>query len=881
MKYLTKTKYREQFDYFKNLLLYNLLLSVKSDDYKYLKPIENSNNIEIEYNKAKYVRSILFGNSAMETINLEGNPPNNQNVIQLLLHKQSARLDGFVVDESGNGNDGQMVSGPMVTRVAGHSWELPDSVLRNRGGFTVAGIVKMPDTLIDNMGVFGGNLIGDEDEILPSVRVKSTGQIQGFASIGGLLKTIQGSAGDVVGGGTYSIIITYDGSTFKLFVDDVTTPIDSEAGTGLTPNVNTFVVGGGNGASMAPAIGAAYADIRVWTRGLSESELQAYINKSEIDNTGLLSWVPCCDNSLLDLCDVSGNDNKLFVVGGPPAPNVINPNSVWGVDSQDTFFYLAMYGGSSYQYRDRTSWVPALQSSPDIDSNGNPTETSFNGIIPGLSWGNLNTVLDETEYIAGDERANPSFARILTNGHVRSFVRYNAVLTGFNLSQAIAWAGPQAHVVSKDGVWTWFSSKRALLQSDNTIIAAPITSGGDQDAVVYDIDARSRNQWQLRASTGITDEDDHNNGGLNFNALGNVLISLSRHGDDAISHVYRMTSPVSDNGDVISILDKVYAGNTTYNNDHVWSNGHICKIHRVVVSGSARWGHSTSTDNGDSFSAFSEDYTAFGFATNGSNSYSRTFMNAAGDKLWFAANDSNPSVHTCSQFLFYMDINGDKFEPDGTALGSGSIQLNDLVGTSAEVYAYDENPIADLDNGVSFGVSWIEDLIEAPNGDIVLAWCQSVLVNSIHSPNIANEIVIRDDADRMYYYTSRWNGSSHSIRFIGHGGFSPSPHTPAYSPGVAIHPDGDKFLFCSNSLDPFNRDNTPSLARGWTVNQSTLSNGSWTDKELCERTLNGEVAMRPCIASNGTDHYLLWLGGNYTYFAPAEYYQTIIKAIKL
>jgi hypothetical protein len=106
----------------------------------------------------------------------------------------------------------------------------------------------------------------------------------------------------------YLITCTYDGSTFKMYVDDNPTPDATADGAGKSTPFQRFELGmSWGGYNSSQYFSGRLAEIRLWNRALSTSEIATGLCGVDVHSDGLVAYWKLNQKSGTTILDVSGN----------------------------------------------------------------------------------------------------------------------------------------------------------------------------------------------------------------------------------------------------------------------------------------------------------------------------------------------------------------------------------------------------------------------------------------------------------------------------------------------------------------------------------------------------------------------------------------------
>ena len=410
---------------------------------------------------------------------------------------------------------------------------------------------------------------------------------------------------------------------------------------------------------------------------------------------------------------------------------------------------------------------------------------------------------------------------------------------------------PDTHVVSEDGVWTWFTDPRAILLDSGNWLIGKLEKEGFSTVVHYD--PVSRIPIATKISTE-TEQDDHNNVGLARSPDGMILAGYCKHGDSDWRW-RKSTVP-----EPTSILDwgpeeLVNNPTATYTNFLERSSGNVDNWFRRTGGASGRgWYFHTFTGAG---------WTSLKKPLVHSTSTTPPYIRVA--------IDSNDLTHFVTVTQTPNDVNGGEvrhFTFDGTTffatngdviktLAAGALVIDTEL--AAHPSTLISAPIAGQGN------QWISSIAIDPATDRPV-----VLYNSILTTNdiLSGLPLDRDVRDKIWAYRGEWNGTAWETEWIAHLGYGVSAGIALYPGEMILDPTKpSRCLIASCAESPFDaiREPAQNPTRSHEIyegNRSAAGEWSWSRWTTTDANVRN---MRPYIATNAakTKAVAFWLQCEY------------------
>jgi hypothetical protein len=401
------------------------------------------------------------------------------------------------------------------------------------------------------------------------------------------------------------------------------------------------------------------------------------------------------------------------------------------------------------------------------------------------------------------------------------------------------WAGrdapaPAQYEVAPDGIWTWFSDRRAIYRNGatyaqyvkangNVCMARRVESSGDTaEATIH----------------ALTQQNDHNNGGFCFLPDGRIFSAYSLHNDTGGTR-YRISTNAEDISAWGSTAALTVTTPATYSNPYYLSQTDKVYLHYRSGAG----GVGTNPINVRAYDVTAGTWDAE--RTWLDNASTRPYVKSVGNgvnriDLFFT--DMHPNQGNSSVYHVYMQLDGSGaelfYKSDGTLIGSGPITPAD----------------ATLVHTGGANRSWVWDLL-----------VKDGVIHALYStfPNATTDHRLR--------YAKCVSGSWSTSEVCAMGGRLYSSES-YYSGGGALDRGDPAKAFAS----------IQQAGGAWELSEWSTADGGSSWSKLRDVTSGGASSMRNCRpigvdggVSGGTR--ALWWAGVYSSY---ESYSTAIRGTK-
>jgi hypothetical protein len=429
---------------------------------------------------------------------------------------------------------------------------------------------------------------------------------------------------------------------------------------------------------------------------------------------------------------------------------------------------------------------------------------------------------------------------------------------------------PAASIIqfNDNGGWSWYQDERAVVDTNATpkklIIGSTASGGarnGQNEAVIYDLTAKTSKRYTLPSSLATSNVDDHNAPAILIRPDGKYLAQWSGHRVDCLS---RFSIFDGTNWGTEQKLDWTPLGcpwpgqNTnmiTYSNP--WYIGST--IFSAVRSVDTDPGVITSTDNGATWSYYGKlssspqvGYVAGYYKYWGNNT----------DRIDFVGTEAHPRDFDNSLYHGYVSA-GKVYDSLGNVLDSSLKDPSSTSTNAANITGFTQVfKTGATIGGVKLCRAWNYDIVRYADGTVaVLGQARADTCTSTPATS---------DPDKRAIY-ARFDGTKWSQTYLVKMGPKLYPDEQDYTGLAALSPDNPNIIYLSSVYDP--RDDKTMTSKHEIYEGVTCDNGATF--HWAPLTQNSTVDnIRPIVPRWDSSHTaLLWMKGTYT---TAQNYATAI-----